>query len=113
MKKPDATPAPAATFDGTYSGTATFPSGASVNTSARVVNGSGSGSWPVGRCGTTVTYNLSVDQTGNAHIAMNGWNAQCQPNPMNLTGHVQNNQLQFTFPYGGTQTGYINLARHP
>ncbi|HTR88358.1 MAG TPA: protein kinase [Reyranella sp.] len=108
-KKPDA---PAAGYDGTYSGAASFPNGNSIPLSTRIVNGSGSGSWSVGRCNTNVTYSLSVDGSGNAHMLMNGYNQQCQPNQQNLAGRIQNNHVQFNFPFG-SQTAHIDLTRSP
>ena len=94
------------TFDGTYSGRISYKSG-SQPISIQVVNGVGTGTWMVRRCNAQTDFTIRVYPDGNAILDVHGYNPQCERVVASHAGHINNNQVQFTW---NTPEGQQNVA---
>jgi serine/threonine protein kinase len=101
--------APVSPYNGVYSGAAVFGANR-YPTSTHVTGGKGTGTWPVGRCGPTVTlsYVLTIDMAGAARLDMQGFDQGCTPSPYTTTGHVEGDKLVLAW---GDKGNRLELTR--
>jgi serine/threonine protein kinase/peptidoglycan hydrolase-like protein with peptidoglycan-binding domain len=95
-------------YDGRWSGMANFGNGSSQPLSATLQNGTGKGSWRVGRCGTELIYTITVQPDGRYLVQLEGFNDSCARNTTTFTGTVQNNTVRFNFARGGANSFTIS-----